>query len=83
MLDWAKSREHFGAFLFRRITEELKLLDYSFPDVPIGPDALLALARHMHLGHHPGGDLPFAGWAALIKEYCELYRAGFRWVPNA
>jgi hypothetical protein len=82
MLHWAKSRESYVSFVFRRITEELKRLDFSIPDIPIDNAAMLALARHMGLDCHPEGDFAAAAWAAVIKEYCELYRIGFRWLPN-
>jgi hypothetical protein len=63
--------------------EEIKVLDISIPpDIPVNPFALIALARHMRLDYHPAGDLPFSGWAAVVKEYCELHRIGFRSVPN-
>lgn len=82
MLDWAKSREPYLKFVSRRFMEELKALDISIPDVPINATVLAALARHMRLDYHPEGDLPFAAWAAVVKEYCELHRVGFRYVPN-
>lgn len=86
MLQWAKSREYWPAFAIRRVTEELKLLDATILDAPINTAALVSLARHMHLARHPRlpeGDPAFAGWAAVIKEYCELNRIGFRWEPNS
>jgi HNH endonuclease len=83
MLDWAKSREHYLVWVFRRLTEELKLLNVAVPDVPVNPTAISALARHMRLDRHPAGDFAFAAWAAVFKEYFELHRIGFRWVPDA
>jgi hypothetical protein len=82
MLDWAKSREPWLKFVYRRFMEELKVLDFSIPDIPVDAAALVALARHMRLDSHPAGDFAVAAWAAVVKEYCELYRTGFRWVPN-